>query len=208
MNWSLTLDTAPSVEPLATAAYKAQMRVDHSDDDALIDAYALAARQLVELMTNRSLIDTTWKLRFDRFPSARIFDSFATSGGVILLPKGPLRDGTSFAIEYVDAAGATQTLATTEYRVDRFSRPPRVTPEYSKLWPVTREVTNAVTLTFVAGFGASGAAVPGPLLQALKLLVATWYQHRETVSQKKLEDLPRPAAFSSLIAPYTMEVAL
>lgn len=196
MNWSLTLNTAPVAEPLATADLKAQMRVDHSDDDALIDSYALAARQLVELQTNRSLINSTWELCLDCFPS----------DGVIRLPRAKVSAVSK--IEYVNTDGTTVELATTEYRKDLRSEPARITPEYSKLWPVTRSVTNAVIVTFTAGYGAAGTAVPGPLLQAMKLLVASWYKNRETVADKKLENLPRPIAFSSLIAPYTVEVAL
>lgn len=40
---------------------------------------------------------------------------------------------------------------------------------------------NAVEIRFTAGHGDAPAAVPGGLRQGMLLLLATWYEHRESI---------------------------
>ena len=61
---------APASEPLALADAKAHCRVDHTDDDALITALIVAAREQAEHETGRALVTQTWELVHDAFPEA------------------------------------------------------------------------------------------------------------------------------------------
>lgn len=81
------------------------------------------------------------------------------------------------SVAYVDTAGNTQTLtANTDYTVDIYSRPARIVPAYTRTWPATRGHINDVTVTYVAGYGASFENVPQEIRQALTMLVVHWQE--------------------------------
>jgi len=171
----LDLKTAPATEPISTADAKSHLRVDVSDDDTLIDGLVTAAREHVEGLTRRALIDQTWYLVLDRFPASDLTP--------IVVPLPPLKSVSS--ITYVDTAGTTQTWAASKYDVDSPSGPKarrgRIAPAFDEVYPDTREQLNAVTIEFIAGYGAGGANVPEPIILGMKLLVGHWYEHRESV---------------------------
>lgn len=190
---SLVLDTPPASEPITTAEAKSHLRVDISDDDTLIDSLVTAARVHVENITRRQLITATWVESFDCFPDNRYCP--------IYLSKPPLASVSS--IEYVDTDGNTTTWSSSNYRVDTASQPGRITPAYNEDWPTdVRDVTNAVSITYVAGYG-SATDVPGPIRSAILLLVAHWYENREAVvigaTVKEL-----PIAVDHLLSDYLM----
>ena len=60
---------------------------------------------------------------------------------------------------------------------------------------------NAYEIAFTAGYGDEASDVPAPIRQALKLLVAHWFEHREPVV---LGEAPQevPATIASLLSPY------
>ena len=139
-------------------------------------AWLVAARQFAETYTHRALITQTWDLQLDGFPAW----SGLTSDGGLELPKPPLVSVTS--VSYVDTAGVTQTWAASNYTVDApagpWARMGRVVPGWSLYYPVARTVPNAVTVRFVAGYGAA-SAVPPPIKAAMKLLIGNWWMNRE-----------------------------
>ena len=110
---SLSLVTTPTSEALNRTEVKDHLREDGTDQDTLIDALIVAAREAAEGFTNRALINRTWDLRLDGFLEE------------IRLPRPPLMAVDS--IKYVDTNGDTQTLATTEYTVDQWMEPARAT---------------------------------------------------------------------------------
>ena len=63
-----TLKTPPTFEVVTLADAKAQVRVSHDYEDALIAGYVVAARQWVEAYTGRALCPQTWQLSMHRFP--------------------------------------------------------------------------------------------------------------------------------------------
>ena len=163
--WRRTSD--PATEPVSLAEARAHLQVDDNDSDTAISALITAARQYVEEYTGRALITQTWALTMDDVPSGT--DS-------ILLPRPPLVSVSSLA--YVDGDGVTQTWASSNYRVDSNSEPARLTLAYGVSWPTPRDVSNAVTVTYVAGYGAA-TAVPTAIRQAILLLVGDWFTNRE-----------------------------
>ncbi len=55
----------------------------------------------------------------------------------------------------------------------------RIRLESGVTWPVLEtEKVNAITITFVAGYGAAGANVPENLRQSLYALCAHWFENR------------------------------
>jgi uncharacterized phiE125 gp8 family phage protein len=161
--------------PLTTAAMKLHLRVDHDDDDDLIDQLILAATAWCEEFQGRTYVNRSRTMVLDRFES------------VIRPPYPPLVSVDS--IQYVDTAGSTQTLDASYYRVDTTNEPGRITEAYSMSWPSIRAVTNAVTITYTAGYGAA-ADVPDQVKAAIKLLVGHWYEHREAAAEINLNTAP------------------
>lgn len=142
---SLYLVTAPTIEPVTVEEAKGTARVDITADDGLIYSLIVTARTLAETITGRQMVTATYRQKLDRFPSAAI------NGQLYLeLPKPPLQSVSS--ITYVDTAGDTQTLSSDLYTVDTDSEPGRVILDYGESWPSTRDVAQAVTITFVAGY--------------------------------------------------------
>lgn len=185
----LELVTAPATEPVTLAEVKTRLRIDSSADDAGVSRLITAATQHAQNVCRRAFVTQVWTLVLDAFPS-----------GSITLPLPPLQSVDE--ITYVDANGATQTLATTEYVVDKAGMIGRVHLAYQKQWPTTRAQPMAVRVKFTAGYGAA-AAVPSDLVSALMLLVAHWDQNREAVVIGTITSA-LPMSVDTLLAPYVI----
>lgn len=168
------LFTAPDTEPLTTAEAKSHLRVDSSTDDTYIGTLITAVRQHVEGYLGRALITQTWDLTLDEWPM-NSSDGFYES---ILVPLAPLVSITH--VKYYDTSGALQTAASGTYTVDTNSTPGRITPIYGTVWPSAQFIPNAITIRFIAGYGAA-ADVPAAIKQAMLLLIAQFYEYREEV---------------------------
>lgn len=153
----LKVTVPPVEEPVSVADQKAHMRVDGADEDALIAAQIVAARDLAEARICGRLITQTLEWTLDGFRPR------------LELPVHPVQSITS--ITYVDLEGVTQTLAPALYKTDLDTKPALIVPAYLQRWPCTRREPGAVTVTFVAGFGAA-ADVPFGIVAAVKLIAA------------------------------------
>lgn len=182
----LTLITPPAEEPITLAEAKLHLRDPVDLEDSLISGLIIAARQKCESWLRRTLITTTWELSLEGFPGCGWIPGFPYSGTQFLerqpvgtlygveLPNPALQSVTS--ITYLDTAGSTQTLATSEYLVE-VGTPGRVVPAYGKAWPSTRRQPGAVKVRFVAGYG-DASAVPETIKTAMKLWINQLYEHR------------------------------
>lgn len=179
------LITAPTAEPITASDLKAHLRKDTSDEDALITALIVAAREQVEHLTGRALMPQTWDLLLDEFPD-----------GDIALGKLPVASITS--VSYTDIDGATQTVSSGDYVLDADALPGWVRLAYGKSWPSTRDVANAVAVRFVAGY-ANAAAVPQSIKQAMFLMCAHWFENRELTATRELYEIP--VAANALLQP-------
>lgn len=179
----LTLISPPTIFPITLDEAKAFLRVDVTDDDALISSLIDAAvvgldGERGEL--GRCLLAQTWRLDRDCFPR-----------GAIELPLPPTI--AVDAVSYVDATGATVTMAPAEYVVTGagsfgFAR---ITPTSGR-WPVG----SSVSVTFRAGFGETAADVPADLRAAILARVALAYGLRESavITTATVSDNPDVAA--------------
>jgi uncharacterized phiE125 gp8 family phage protein len=91
----------------------------------------------------------------------------------------PLQEVVS--VQYLDGAGALQTLSADTYKVSTHRRPGRVWLASGKSWPGTKDEREAVTITFKAGFGDTAADVPPNLIHAMRMLCAHYDRNREAV---------------------------
>lgn len=183
------LKTAPAVEPVSLTEAKLHLRVDHDDEDDLIEMLITAARQQAENYTGRAIINQTWELTLDQFPD----DDMA-------LPPAPLSSITS--IIYKDLNGVNTTAsASTLYEPDIYSEPGKACLRYGQTWPTAQDIQNSITATYVSGYGATGASVPAAIRSAILLLVGHLYEHRESVIIGTISsDLPQ--GFEYLLNPY------
>ena len=157
----LTLNTAPTIEPVTLSDAKAHLNVDWDDDDTLISNLITQGRKYVEDVTGRALITQTWELKFDGFKTE------------IKVPRPPLQSVSS--ITYQDESDAQQTLGASNYSVDTDSEPGRIVESPTGNYPSTYDDLNVVTVTFIAGYGDAASDVPEIFKQAIKLYIERMY---------------------------------
>lgn len=188
--WSLQRTVDPTVDPVTLADAKTHLRVDGTDDDALITSAITAATSRIEEHIGRQLITATWKLTLDRFPG----------GDTIILPRPPIQSVTSVTFWRKD--GTSSTVAATDYLVDTQAEPGRLVLHSGKSWPTdTLRAAASVEVVYIAGYGAAGADVPEPIRAAVKLVTGTLYEHRETVVVGTTAT-PLPQSVEWLLHPY------
>jgi uncharacterized phiE125 gp8 family phage protein len=166
----LTLITPPLQSAVSLDMAKTHLRVDHNEEDAIIAAYVEAATQSLDGIDGalgRCLINQTWKLTLDSFPE------------FIEIPLPPCQSITS--VTYVDVAGAVQTLAPINYQAVGLGgvSAASIHPAYGKSWPSARSQPEAISVTFVAGYGPSYADIPEPIIARLLARVGALYAYRE-----------------------------
>jgi hypothetical protein len=162
---SAALITPPAIEPVTLPEAKAHLKIAHNADDTLVGALITAARVHVETTLRRLLVDQSWRIYCDTFPST----------GRLSLPFAPIREITKITV--YDADGDPTTLP--------------------------GKALNGIEIDVKAGYGPSGVSVPQPLREAIMMLVARWYDYRDSTV---IGTVP-PAiasAYDSLVAPYRL----
>lgn len=179
--WYPASVAAPASEPVTLTQAKAQLRVDHSDDDTLIASLIKAARAHIE---------AACAVRF----SARTGVSFKCDGfsDLARLPEAPVSSIAS--ITYIDAAGASETLPTTVYEVRADGLDVGIVLKTDQTWP-TIQSGSRVTVTAAIGY----ATAPDDICHALLMLIAHWYENRATVNVGNITS-ELPFAVNALIS--------
>ena len=172
--WNLTVTSEPAAA-FAADDVKKHLRIDEDDEDSLIADYLEAAERQVETELAIGLQEQTLVLRLDRFPGRRI-----------RLPRPPLTSVTS--ITYTDTNGASQTLATDQYTVNTFTMPGEIVEAWGKSWPTTRDIPNAVVVTYVTGY-AQPEDVPQMVRNAILLSAGDLFWNRERSAKQALTEL-------------------
>lgn len=184
---SFLLVSGPAVEPVTLADAKVHLRLAHNDDDATISALISAARLHVEAETRRALIDQDWRLTLDAWPR----------DGIVKLRPTPLR--AVAAVTLYGADGTPTVLDAASYLVDLASAPARLKLRSGA--GASLRALNGIEIDFTAGYGATPDTVPVPLIEAILMLIAHWYEHREAVAENGAFAV-LPTGVEALIAPY------
>jgi len=188
---SLVLTSGPATEPVTVAEAKAHLRVDGSAEDALIASLILTSRLHIEAALGLALVTQSWRLSLDGWPPLRVVEV-------------PIRPVFSVAeVRVRNAAGDAAVLPAESYLADVASVPPRIAPGASG-WPEPGRALAAIEIDLIAGFGATAEAVPAPIRQALLLLVAHWFEHRDPIEIGS-QETRIPAAVSELLMPYRIK---
>lgn len=184
-----------ATDNVANASLGADAPSTNTTADPELVNWITAARQYCETFTHRAFITQTWDLAQDVFPGG--FDS-------LWIPKPPLVSVTS--VSYVDQPGVTQTWSASLYTVDApvgpEARKGRLYPAYLQIYPVTRAIENAVTVRFVAGYGAAASSVPAPIKAAMKLLIGNWWMNREAAVIARASADVLPLGVEALLWPF------
>jgi uncharacterized phiE125 gp8 family phage protein len=155
----------PAEEPVSLGEAKAFLKIDDAAEDGLITTLISAARLHVEGVTGKALIAQTWRVVLDFWPENR----------VVRLPVTPFRNLVE--ISAVDEAGVTHPIELAQF----LSEPERLLlPAAVAGMPALQE-RQGIEIDYVAGFGSEPADVPADIRQALLVLVAYWYEHRDAV---------------------------
>lgn len=182
---TLILVAPPAAEPVSLSQTKSFLKVDHDGEDALIGTLIAAARLHVEAAIRRVLVTQSWRLVLDGWPANRIVE----------IPLSPVSSVDAMTV--YDAGGTPSVLDPSAYVADVSSWPARLLVR-DGLPPGA--AFNGVGIDFTAGYG-DPAQVPAPLGQAIRLLVAHWYETREPVAFGG-PVAQVPATVAALIAPY------
>jgi uncharacterized phiE125 gp8 family phage protein len=210
----LVLTTAPSVEPLSLAEGKLFLRVDASDDDALISALIKTARRFVENYTGKALITQAWTLWLDRFPGGAYgrtpWWSGTKEGPVsmlypyedrrIPLLRSPVQAAVPPVITTYDLDDTATVFSASKYIVDDSIEVPEIVLRDGEVWPAPLRAAKAVKIDFTAGYGDTSATVPDDLITAMRQLLAHWYENREAVSDSAMTEVPMTVKL--LLDPY------
>ena len=181
----LVLVTPPAGKVVSTDEIRQWCRIDPdvTADDDLLDELVAAAADLVQEGWGLQLLSATWRLTGCSFADP------------LRLPRYPVSSVGS--VTYADAAGDTQTLATSVWELDATGAAPVVRTKYGQVWPVTRSHPGSVAVTFTAGYGAS-ADIPPTLKTAVKMAAHWWYERRG--DERETAALALPAACVRLVA--------
>lgn len=165
------VETGPATEPLTTAEVKDRLKIDHPDEDDMIDSFITGARQMVEDYCSMGLILQTVSQTFDDFPST----------GPLYLHYHPFVAITS--ITYTDTEGATQTLTTDKYTGAGQGFLYRVGLKNGQSWPNTASEIGAVKVTYQIGY-ADADSVPDNIKAAMVKIIGQWHAKREDSVRK------------------------
>ena len=181
-----TMTTPPALEPVTLEDARAHLRVTVTDEDTLLTRLIAAARRQVEQVTQRALITQTWRLYLDVWPPGRI----------VRLPIAPVQQVDAVTVYNVD--GIPVSIDPSGFALDSIGSPPRLKVALGATPP--GRTLNGIEIDFTAGYGSLAGDVPRPLVQAILMLVAQWFEYR--VMDGDTTAAPTPSGFQALVAPY------
>lgn len=159
----------PAAEPVTLAEAKAWLRLDSTDEDALVSTLVAAARIHLESTTGRALLTQSWRIVLDCWPIDR----------TVTLPVAPLQSLTE--IRAYDDGGVFTTISLAQFQAETAVAPARLLlPPTVDGMPALRQRLG-IEIDYVAGYGDDAGDVPADLRQALLVLVAYWFEHRDAV---------------------------
>jgi uncharacterized phiE125 gp8 family phage protein len=175
---------APAAYPVTVAESKADLRVQHTAEDTLIDSLIAAATDYADVpngVVGKALITQTWTLSVRSFePNLKLH-----------IPITPVQSISS--ITYYDADNVQQSLTVFDFYLYGDEDTAWIEPKPNVTLPTVYPREDAITVTFVAGFGATSASVPNSIRQAIRLLVAHWYENRTAATDRPMYEIPMAA---------------
>jgi len=185
----LVLTSAPAVEPVTVDEAKWFLRIDYDDENSLLASLITSSRLQIEAALDLALITQSWSWTFDSWPK----------GNVLELPIGFVRSIEAVRITARD--GTVNEVSPDQFVLEGGRIPPRLLSK-SGDWPKPGIPALGIEIAFTAGFGSEPSDVPEPIRQALLMLVAHWYEHRDPAEIGGAATRI-PEAVSALLKPYS-----
>lgn len=182
--------TGPAVTPVSVDEIKANSRIDHPDDDALIGRLLNAAIARLDGwggIMGRCLINQVWTYSLANWPACHL--------------ELPFPDVSAVSVTYYDPAAAVQTLAPSYYRLLQGEVTGILEWSDAFAGPSRQVRSDAISISMTAGYGVAATDVPEDIRQAIILLVGHWYVNREASGPAMTE---LPFAVSALLAPHRL----
>lgn len=153
--------------PFSVAAAKAHLKVEHSDEDVLIEAMLRAAMDHIEAHTSQILTPRVMEMSWGAFPCLP---------ELITIPRDPVT-GIE-ALSYTDGDGEMVALTESDWRWSE-AAPSNVLPAFRTPWPTAAAEPGSVRMQFVGGY--EEGLLPASLAHAVKLMLGHLHANRETV---------------------------
>lgn len=192
--------TAPTTETISLATARLHLRLDTSGsppshpDDLLVQSLITAVRQNAEDYTGLKIASGTYEMRADSFKD---FESN--------LQTWPVTSITS--VSYIDLDDQTQTLLSSDYVLDTYTRPARLKPSMTKItFPAAKEVTIRFTAGFTDSQSPNQYPMPKAIESAMLLMIGHLYDNREAVSSD--QSYERPLGVTYLLNPYRINLGM
>ncbi len=167
--FTLELLTPPAVKAITLESVRLNLRLDHIDEDDLLNDLIDMATEISQTITSRQFITATYRWYLDNWPEE----------GILRPPLPPLQSVSS--IKFQDIDGNQQTIDAADYEVDNKKQPGRIRPVPNFGWPSLDDVFNPIVVEYICGFGDAASDVLASIRQALKLIVNHLYENREEV---------------------------
>jgi len=176
---SLEIVDAPLIAPITLTEVKAQLRVEHDDDDTILTRLIDVAVAYTDVRgaLGQAMITQKWAQWINANPPQNV--------SLIL---GPVQDVT--AIKYYDTDGVLQTDDINNYQVFGTDFATVISPKDSFTWPVSQQRSDAIKIEYEIGYGDEITSVPQTIRHALMLLIGHWYDNREQTGVDELSNIP------------------
>ena len=197
--------------PVLLPMVKQHLRITHSAEDTILQAYIVAATKVIENYTSRRILPQTLRLWLDMVPGTgndipnwgagvqSMPVRYANVGmlRMIELQGRPVQSFQSFTYYTLD--NELQTYDAANYLVDMHDpdMEARVVLQYGAVWPVNLRVSQALALNYTVGY----ATPPSDICVAIMMIVAALYSNRGDAADKPLDILKLPAV-AAILAPY------
>ena len=204
---TVNVTAAPAVEPVSLDLARRHCRIDSQAEDDLLAGYLTSARVMAEMYLSRALITQTlvWTMR----PEWPVRPSVHTLHGPLELPRAPVQSVSTVVVTDKDGNVTTIPAATLPitppllgYKVDIGQTPAQLVigqgTALSGNKLVLHTYFDTIKITFVAGYGDTGATVPQPIRDATLMITGFLYENRGDVPA----ELPRAAEW--LLDPYRL----
>ncbi len=200
----LKIITGPAITPVSKIEALEYLRLDEGIDDMQVRSYIQASTTWAENYTNRFFISRTCQMMLD---GAREVDSPLWEG----MRTGPYRVDVSDHIElaaapvlsvesvkYYSDNDTQSTWAASNYYVDTFSEPAKISLRSGGSYPTDLRNLNGLEINFTAGYGTNPFTVPEPIRVAILQYLTFLYENR---GDDEVKANP-PQIVKSLLDPY------